>query len=102
MLYTFKDANEREIQKMSEYVKEMIEEKWSKEEDQKLIQQQCQTHKWEIVHKGEHKIVRVCQECEKERFSYYTKEQLNYINKHIEDFAQPGSILYEKIYGKNR
>lgn len=102
MRFFLKDANERELEKMSEFVSVIFEEKEAKKKDDIIQAQACNPHQWEIAHRSTHKIVRVCNLCDKERYAYYTNEMLRQIEANIKDYAQPGSILYEKIYGKTQ
>lgn len=102
MNYFIKNANEKELEEAKSIVSEMLEEKFSNDEHTKIIQQKCEPHQYDIVHRSDHRIVRVCQACELERITHYTNDHLAMLEYYAADFAQPGSKLYDKIYGKKK
>lgn len=105
MEYIIKDATDRELAAMKRYTSDYMD--WSnvkKEEDRiKLMQGKCSEggeHLWERKMINQNKMIRYClKNCGIVKVKYFTNDDLGYINKHLDEFAQPGSKLWHKIYG---
>lgn len=97
MDYIIKSANDNELDAMMRYAKE-VDDEFNKKNDSSC--KKVSDHRYVEVLRTKNKLIRVCQECEFEKTNYWTNDQRRYIEKNLEDFAQPGSILWEKIYGK--
>lgn len=102
MDYILRDADERELNAMMKFSEEMFIDRQKEKEHQKILNQECNPHDWLIVNRKKNTMIRVCQTCEKEKHNGWTNDQLNYIERHLVDFAQPGTKLYDQAYGQKK
>jgi hypothetical protein len=106
MDYIIRQANHREIQGMSKYAEEVIDLSLVKrKEDRAKLKAQGDCldglrHTWVRKVKSKNELIRYCQkDCGIVIHRYFTNDDLAYIEKNLGDFAQPGSVLWQKMYG---
>lgn len=96
MDYIIGSSTDRELEKMQEYARVAMEERSAKN---KSAECPVDKHQYITVYKGRNKIVRVCDVCQHESFTYFKNEDLRYIEANLHKFAQPGTDLWRKLYG---
>lgn len=98
MEYIIKSSTDRELVKMQEYARTVVEQRSGQN---KSAECPVDKHQYITVQKGRNKIVRVCDVCEHESITYFKNEDLRYIEANLHKFAQPGTELWRKFYGNS-